>query len=326
MIIFCRRIVLVFVFFGFLTGAAVAQTSAARAECFPFETLAPAERRQAEELLLKALDGEALYTIVGGVKPMSSGFQTFRLQTSLPRVERAEAEKAVAELAAKRAEELTDDEKRRLSQSKQAIERGETLEKIAATRRILEKWRCGGDAEIFADVQHFAREFEGRRFFEAVVFSRRALRQMLGEKADFFSRWGATENSHPLAVLYAVEYEETTARNAGYGYLFGYPDNAVRFFVEAANEENLTGKFVERDFYSIPTFARETNGFVYAVPKNYAERETDKNLRARAERILSAYKKRRAEYVGEGKRGVVEMLRDWFCAAGKCSPQTARLD
>lgn len=320
-----RRIAAVIVICLSLAGAVLAQTGAVRLHCFPFEKLAPAERREAEELLLKALDGEALYTIVGGVKPMSSGFQSFRLQTSLPRVGQAEAAKEIAELGAKKTEELSDEQKRRLNQAKQAIERGETLEKIEKTRRILDKWRCG-DAENFADVQHFARQFEGRRFFDAVVFSRPRLRQMLIEKADFFSRWGVTENSHPLHVLYAVEYEETTARNAGYGYLFGYPDAAVRFFVEAANEEDLTGRFVERDFYSIPTFARETNGFVYAVPKNYAEKEADKNLRARATRILAAYKKRRAEYVGEGKPGVVELLRDWFCQQDKCSPQTAPLD
>lgn len=100
----------------------------------------------------------------------------------------------------------------------------------------------------------------------------------------------------------------------------------MRFFVEAANEEDLTGKFVERGFVSIPTFARATNAFVYAVPKNYAEQESDKNLRARAERILAAYKKRRAEYVGAGKKGVIEMLRDWFCDKEKCSPQNARLE
>ena len=62
---------------------------------------------------------------------------------------------------------------------------------------------------------------------------------MLSERKDFFSRRGITENSHPLEVLYAIEYEATTARNASYGYLFGYPDMAVRFFVEAAKIERL---------------------------------------------------------------------------------------
>jgi len=73
-------------------GAAQAQ-NAARLGCFPFETLPANERKQAEELLLKALDGESLYTIIGGLKSMSSGFQSIQTRVALPRMEKAEAEK-----------------------------------------------------------------------------------------------------------------------------------------------------------------------------------------------------------------------------------------
>jgi len=43
-------------------------------QCFPFESLPTALRQKAEQLLLEALDTEALYTIAGDLKPMSSGF------------------------------------------------------------------------------------------------------------------------------------------------------------------------------------------------------------------------------------------------------------
>ncbi|MBK8149172.1 MAG: hypothetical protein IPK58_13440 [Acidobacteria bacterium] len=57
------------------------------------------------------------------------------------------------------------------------------------------------------------------------------------------------------------------------------------------------------------------------------ENDADKALKARAAPILAAYKKRRGEYVGDGKKGVVEMLRDWFCdGRGQCSPANAKLD
>lgn len=301
-----------------------AQT-ASTAECFAFETLPSEQRRRAEELLLKALDSEALYTIVGNIKPMSSGFQNFQIQVQLPRIEFTEAEKISKELVEKKAEDSTADEKRRLNQAKLAVERKQTLDKINETRRIFERWRCGD--EIFADVYHFDRVFDGKRFLEAVVFSRPRLKQMLAEKSDFFSRWGITTDSHPLEILYAVDADETGARFGGYGYLFGYPDTAVQFFVEAAAKEGFTGKFVERDFLSIPTVASEKNGFVYAVPKGYAETEIDKNLRARATRIYTSYKKRRAEYIGEGKKGASAMLRDWFCdSKNVCSPARAKID
>ncbi|MBN9521113.1 hypothetical protein J0H58_21770 [bacterium] len=45
-----------------------------RAQCFPVEELPPALRARAEGVLLDALDREALFTLVGGVKPVSEGF------------------------------------------------------------------------------------------------------------------------------------------------------------------------------------------------------------------------------------------------------------
>ncbi len=56
-----------------------------RADCFPVETL-PADLRRLAEVLLKLLDSEALYTIVGGLKPMSGGYIQFYLQTDKPDV------------------------------------------------------------------------------------------------------------------------------------------------------------------------------------------------------------------------------------------------
>lgn len=45
-----------------------------RAECFPVENLPAGSRAEAEALLTRMLDGEALYTLAGGLKPMSDGF------------------------------------------------------------------------------------------------------------------------------------------------------------------------------------------------------------------------------------------------------------
>lgn len=311
--------------FSILGLTSVNAQGVSRYECFPFEQLPTDQRKAAEELLLKALDEEALYTMVGGIKPMSSGFRAIQLQTALPRISVAEAEAAVRDLGAKPAADLTAKEKSRLAQSKQTFERKEALEKADQTRVILDHWRCGD--ELFADLQHFAKQFDGKRFLDALVINRVSLRKTLVEKADFFSRWGITSNSHPLEVVYAVETEATSARFAGYGYLFGYPDHAVRFFVQAADEEVFTGKFVTRDFISIPTVERETNNFVYVVPKGHVENDADKALKAKAARIFAAYKKRRAVYIGEGKKGVVELLRDWFCdSQSNCSPSNAKFN
>jgi hypothetical protein len=294
-----------------------------RAECFPLEKLSAEKRKAAEELLLKAMDDAALFTFVGGLKPMSSGFKSMQVRSRLPQIALADAENTVSGLEAKKAEDLTAQEKGQLTQAKQVVDRAKSLKNIDDTREMLAQWRCGDD--FYAGVQHFTRLYDGVRHLDSFVVYKPRLREQITNKAAFFSRWGITVNSHPLDVLYAVDADETAARQGGYGYLFGYPDYAVKFFVLASEEEEFSGEFVARDFTSIPTFGRPTNSFVYAVPKGHVANDADRALKARAEPILAEYKKRRAEYIGEGKKGIVELIRDWFCdGAGKCTSSNAK--
>lgn len=43
-------------------------------DCFPIERLRPELRQKASDILWKLLDSEGLYTVIGNLKPMSSGF------------------------------------------------------------------------------------------------------------------------------------------------------------------------------------------------------------------------------------------------------------
>ncbi len=66
-------------------GSSSVQAGAARAEdCFPFERLPQALQGRATDLLLNALDGEALYTIAADIKPMSSGFYSAQVTVAEP--------------------------------------------------------------------------------------------------------------------------------------------------------------------------------------------------------------------------------------------------
>jgi hypothetical protein len=121
-----------------------------------------------------------------------------------------------------------------------------------------------------------------------------------------------------MEVLMTIEHSQPGTRWRGLGYLFGFPLYAVDFFVAAGEEEQRTGKFVERDFYSISTFVAAERHFVWAVSKGHEEREEDRAIKSRAALILAKYQKRRARYIGPGKRGVVKMLRDWLNDVGVC--------
>ena len=249
--------------------AAQVATRADAAACFPFETLAPALRARAETMLLRALDGEALYSIATDIKPMSSGVASARVRVDDP------------DLAD--AEEL---------------------------RQILRVWTCGG--EISAHLHHFAAVYDGARPLEAMVVNHAALRRVLDERAAFFGRYGLSSSSDPMEVMMAVEYDRTSARFRGYGLLFGYPDHAVDFFVEAADTQAETGAFVERDFISLPTM-RGTNYFVYAVPKGHVTVDEDRQLRERAEPVFTDYQARRTRHIrGDSAEGVLDLVREWF--------------
>jgi hypothetical protein len=264
----------------FVTTLATAQ-GVPKEQCFPIEQLPESQRKSAEELFLKLTDSEALYTVIGAVKPMSGGYTTFKLP----------------------------------SDSLDA-------NTIDEARRFLAVFHCGSD--LFATVHHFARLFPGKdtktleRYFDGVVFNRIGLRRTILAHKDFFIPLGLSENAHPMEVLMAIEYLEGPSRFRGLGYLYGYPDYAVDFFVSASRQQTFTGVFVPRDFVSNPTFARADRGVVYAIEKGATEREADKQFRAQLAPILEEYKRRRNEYIGEGKPGIIALLRNWFCQSGTC--------
>ena len=257
--------------------------------CFPVDALSLEERSLAEVLLLKALDGEALYTMIGDLKPMSSGFASFRVSASEPT--------------------------------------SEELANLETQRRLLAAWTCG--ETFYAGLHHFATVHEGRRYVDAVLVNRPLLRKVLDERRGFFGGFGLTASAHPLEVLFAVEYSAQPARLRHYGHLFGYPDHAVDFFVAAAASQASDGKFVERDFLRVPTYRmiEGRSPFVYAVPKGHSPNQADRAIAERAAVILDAYRQRREAWVGEGRPGIFAMLRDWFDdGKGHCSPAQARLD
>ena len=218
---------------------------------------------------MKALDGEALYTIASAIKPMSSGISSLQVDAAAP--------------------DLTD---------------ADTL------RQILASWTCGG--EIRATLHHFAAVYQGKRPLDAVVFNVPRMRALVRDRASFFGPYGVSPSSDPIEVLMAIEYDQTTARLRGYGYLFGYPDYAVDFFVQASDSQKASGTFVERDFISLPTVLGERH-FVYAAPKGHQPNEADKALRAATEKVYQDYVARRARHIKDGSAsGVLALVREWF--------------
>jgi hypothetical protein len=138
---FLFQIICLFAFHSHAAGAS-------RCECFPTDRLPADLRAKSESLLLKALDSEALYTIIGGVKPMSSGFASFKFSIEKPDLAQIE-------------------ETRRLLSVWRC---GEALY---------------ADVQHFAAVYDDEKTKEKIRFAEAFVFNRPALADKIGQYPDF---------------------------------------------------------------------------------------------------------------------------------------------
>jgi len=199
---------------------------------------------------------------------------------------------------------------------------GPTPAELDELRAIVAEFTC--TPELTASVQIFHGTFEGLAYADGIVFHEPRMRATVEHFAEVFDAIGVTADDTPLTVVDAVDADPTTRRFRGYGHLFGYPEYAVDFFTEAAEHEAMTGEFVERDFIHIPTFESAEGRFVYAVPVDHRENTDDMELRARAAPVLDQYAELRATYIGEGKSGVLALVRTWFDdGSGQCSPRHA---
>ncbi len=239
----------------------------ARSACFDTGSLTPSERQLNEVLLLKALDSEALYTILADIKPVSSGF------------ERQDIAVAAPDTAA-----------------------------VEATRRVLATWRCHGDLE--AGLQAFARVYDGTRTLHAWVARRSGVRTVMTRHATFFAALGLTPTVPVGETLLTIEHAAPGTRFRGYGWLFGYPDAAVTFFVDAAASQERTGELVARDFRSVPTYSHPTNQFVWARPKGASDSDAERAIEDRALGVLARYRALRSRFIGPGRPGAVALVRE----------------
>lgn len=217
-------------------------------------------------LMREAADHEALYTLAGGLKPMSTGIWRGSFTLDDPDLSQLRAVRAA----------------------------------LAPLRNDL--W--------YADVQVFDDVYDGERTVHAFVVHRASFAAMIERYADFWSARGITTGTHPSEVLAVVDRMPKADRWRGYGYLFGYPADAVNFFVDAglaAADGGEVGPGKDRRFVHIPTFAAETGRFTYAVPLDHNETTADASLAAGASLILTAYADRRERMVDA--RGMVAELR-----------------
>jgi hypothetical protein len=133
------------------------------------------------------------------------------------------------------------------------------------------------------------------RSFQILVYNKNSIQRTIQTYPEFFIKRGVLPSIDPQSLLMMVEFEEKIDRFRAYGYLFGYPRHAVDFFVEAAKHEESTGEFVTRSFFQIPVASSETGRFVYTLPENQEPSADDMELKRKAGEILETFKRIRDE-------------------------------
>jgi 5'-nucleotidase (lipoprotein e(P4) family) len=248
------------------------------------ERLAPDDRKLADSLLTLALDHEALYTLWGGLKPISD-VATFTLRIARPLSVSSGAANVVAADSP-------------------------ALQQLRRLQRVV-------NAMNFGDVQFFLHPFKRadsvKRFVQVAVLRKSGVEACLRRNQAFFGQFGFVPESDAVSVVMATEYEDKYERYRGYGYLYGYPEHAVTFFVEASRSQDSTGQFVKRDFFQIPTWSRQQGHFVYAVPKGYAATDADSAIYYAASKILRDYRDIRPKYMNaDSSLRAAELLQAWY--------------
>lgn len=237
-----------------------------------------------DSLLQNGLEGEALYTLMAPIKPMSS-VASF----SFPVGNSDSTKRLEAELI----ERDSLYHLKRVKEIQQAI----NLIDLPDLKFVLVPYRSA---------------YTKTRILQLSVVRISKMDSLLAAKQSFFGQYGFSSGTDPAVVVTVNEYEKKYQRLRGYGYLFGYPDYAVDFFVKAFHEADSTGNLVPRDFFRIPTYGHEEGNFVYAYPKDHTPNEVDAALLRRSVPVLETFQLLRPRYLNaDSTLRAYELLRNF---------------
>jgi hypothetical protein len=232
-----------------------------------YHQLSASDRQLADTLLKKALENEGLFTIISGLKPMST----------------------VADLSLQLAQKDTTAK----GKAQVADINSNDYMKLLQYQRIV-------NALQFEDIGFVLYPFKmhqkGNRNATISIYRQSLIDSMVNVNASFYGQFAISKGVPAPLLVGITEYETSYDRFRSYGNLFGYPSHAVNFFVEAAISNDQTKTFVKRDFFNMPVYSRETGRFVYALPKDSKPSAQDLQIKERAAYALNQFKKIRERF------------------------------
>jgi hypothetical protein len=262
------------------------------ASCLVRQTKAPAlpvvDARSAallDSILQYGLDHEALFTILGNVKPMSSVASfTYPIANA-------------------------DSARRTSAGILNRAGHGRFLDELRTIQELMNRLDFPDLRFIVVPYQNAQKD---KRIVQISAVRISALDSLLKKQESFFGQFGLVPGADPNVVASVIENAGVYERYRGYGYLFGYPDHAVDFFVNSSLTLNTSGTFVSRTFFNIPVYAGKEGYFVYANPADYTP-AADSALYYRAQDVLSRYETIRSRYLNaDSTLQAFRLLREFF--------------
>jgi hypothetical protein len=279
-----RHLAVCFITLSLLAAACHVQKTGAP-PTHPFATDA-CRQRLLDSILQYGLDHEALYTVLGSIKPMSSV-----VSFTYPIANNDSARRTDAKIVGRAGH-------------------GRYLDELYAVQQLMN----GLDfPDLRFIVVPYQAAHDGRRTVQVSAVRVSLLDSLLRQQEGFFGQFGLVPGADPNVVAGVIENAGVYERYRGYGYLFGYPDHAVDFFVDASLALDTSGEFVARRFFNIPVYAGREGYFVYANPEDYTPSAADSAIYYRAQDVLSRYAELRGNYLNaDSTLQAYRLLRDFF--------------
>ncbi|MDR0431679.1 MAG: hypothetical protein LBH58_14570 [Tannerellaceae bacterium] len=239
-----------------------------------------------DSILQYGLDREALFTILGNLKPMSSVI-TFQYP-----IANADSSRQTSHDILTRAEH------------------GHYLDEIQRINELINRLD-------FPDLRFIVVPYQdahkNERIIQVSAVRLSSLDSLLRKHESFFGQFGLVPGADPNVIASVIENADIYERYRGYGYLFGYPDHAVDFFVNAALELDTSGKFVEREFFNIPVHVSKEGYFIYANEAGYMPSAVDSSIYYKAQEVLNHYEHIRSSYLNpDSTLQAYQLLRDFY--------------
>ena len=244
------------------------------------------EQRQLDSILQRGLDHEALYTIIGKIKPMSSVASFSFPIANADSLKRTKGD--VLDLNTKQ----------------------KYLDKIAQVQTQINTLSYPDLKFVLVPYKNANKE---KRILQLSAVRVSLLDSLLRKEASFFGQFGLVPGADPATVVSVIEGCDKYERWRAYGYLFGYPEYAIDFFVHSFVMKEQTKKNLERNFFQIPSYSKAKGAFVYAYPKNHTPDKVDSTLYFRAREVLDQYKELRGNYLKpDSTLQTTKLLNDFF--------------